>query len=231
MTGKNPAEVVSSKERQVKYFSKDERITVPSVLKRFASRLAFPLLCLLSREQTLKLGLTPIDDERVIMALKHANGKVLDVGCGANNFIHSYGDGIGVDVVNWDGCDVVVKDTADLPFKKGQFGTVSFLACLNHIPNRNEAVKEAFRVTKPGGQVLVTMITPKMGAFIHWLRFRNDPDHQSRDLDHSHELMGMSSAHIRRVLEDAGYTNITRKRFVYGLNSLYIGHKALKTKP
>lgn len=48
--------------------------------KMIASRIAFPVLALLSREQSYKLRLTPIDDERVIMSLKHAKGKVLDIG-------------------------------------------------------------------------------------------------------------------------------------------------------
>lgn len=213
------------KNEKLEYFSHDESITIPSRLQTFASRLAFPLLSLLSREESLKLHLTPIDDERVIMALKNAEGRVLDIGCGANNFVRSYGNGVGVDVADWDGCDVVVKDTAKLPFKNGEFDTVSFLACLNHIPNREDAVKEAYRVTSKNGRVLVTMITPRWGAFIHWLRFRNDPDHKERHIDHSHELMGMSPKHVKRILAAAGYKDIKRKRFVYGLNSLYIAQK------
>lgn len=217
---------MSKEDAKIAYFKTDASIKVPPFWKTLASRIAFPLLCLLSREQSLKLGLTPIDDERVIIGLKHAKGYLLDVGCGANNFARSYGNGVGVDVAPWDGVDKVVKDTATLPFKDKTFDTVSYLACLNHIPNRDDAVKEAYRIIKPGGQVLVTMIPPKLGTFIHWLRFRNDPDHQERHIDHSHELMGMSPAHVTRILKDAGFTNIRRKRFVYGMNSLYIADKA-----
>lgn len=210
---------------KLNYFPKDASIRIPTKAKTFLSRLAFPLLCLLSREQSLKIGLTPIDDERVIIGLKYTKGRLLDIGCGANNFVHSYGNGIGTDVADWDGVDVVVENTADLPFDEKSFDTVSFLACLNHIPNREDAVKEAYRVTSNGGRVIVTMITPKWGRFIHWLRFRNDPDHQERHLDHEHELMGMSSKHVRNILKASGYKNIRRKRFVYGLNNLYIGYK------
>lgn len=217
--------VSSPKNKKLEYFSKDHSIAIPSKRKVFASRIAFPLLSLISREASLRLGLTPIDDERVIMALKHAKGRVLDIGCGANNFVKSYGNGVGVDVADWDGCDVVVKNTADLPFQHGEFDTVSFLACLNHIPNRDEAVKEAYRVTSDDGIIIITMITPKWGSFIHWLRFRNDPDHQERHIDHSHELMGMSPGQIKGILSAAGYKDIKRKRFVYGLNSIYLAKK------
>lgn len=210
--------------KKISYF-KTSTVVVPSHTKTLLSRIAFPLLCFLSREQTLRIGLTPIDDERVIQALKETRGKLLDVGCGANNFVRSYGNGVGVDVADWEGCDLVVKDTSKLPYKKPEFDTVSYLACLNHIPNRNDAVKEAYRVTKNGGKIIVTMITPRMGRFIHWLRFKNDPDHQERHLDHDHELMGMSPSHVRKIIEDAGYTGFKRKRFVFGLNSIYTAVK------
>ena len=212
----------STSESQLEYFSGTDIITAPSKTKVFLSRLAFPVLSLLSREQSLKLGLTPIDDERVIMALKHTKGRVLDVGCGANNFVRSYGDGVGVDVADWKGADAVIDDAAKLPFKAGEFDTVSYIACLNHIPNRTDAVKEAARVLKKDGQIIITMIPPLMGRFIHWLRFHNDPDHKERHIDHAHELMGMSDAHIRAILNEAGFTHIKRQRFVYGLNAIYI---------
>lgn len=212
-------------EEKLQYFEQDQTIRVPGAWKVLASRICFPLLSLLSREQTLRMGLTPIDDERVIMALKNVKGRVLDIGCGANNFVRSYGNGLGVDVAAWDGCDQVIKDAAKLPFKEGSFKTVTYLACLNHIPNREDSVKDAYRVLDKKGQVMVTMITPRWGKFIHWLRFRNDPDHQERHIDHDHELLGMSAAQVTKILKDAGFRHIKRKRFVYGLNSIYIGTK------
>jgi SAM-dependent methyltransferase len=210
--------------KKINYFSSSS-IVIPSKTKTFLSRLAFPLLSLLSREQSLKIGLTPIDDERVIFALKKVHGKLLDIGCGANNFVKSYGNGTGVDIANWDGVDVVVKDTSKLPFKKNTYDTVSYLACLNHIPNRDEAVIEAYRVIKKDGTLIITMITPIMGRFIHWWRFKNDPDHQERHLDHEHELMGMSPKHIKEIVEKAGFEDLKRKRFVYGMNNIYTAIK------
>jgi ubiquinone/menaquinone biosynthesis C-methylase UbiE len=215
----------AKKQQELKYFSQADNIKIPNKYKTILSRVAFPLLSLISREQTLKLGLTPIDDERVIMALKYTKGRLLDVGCGANNFVRSYGNGIGVDVEKWQGCDKVIKDAAKLPFKDKSFDIVSYLACLNHIPNREAAVKEASRVLKKDGQIIVTMITPKLGSFIHWLRFRNDPDNQERHINLSNELMGMSPSQVQEVLLKSGYKNIKRKRFVYGLNNIYIGKK------
>jgi SAM-dependent methyltransferase len=211
--------------KKLEYFSQDNKIVIPPLYKTVLSRIAFPVLCLMSREQSLKIGLTPIDDERVIIALKQTKGKLLDIGCGANNFVRSYGNGTGVDVAPWDGCDIVIEDAAKLPFKKNSYDTVSYLACLNHIPNREKSVQDAYRVLKPQGRLLVTMITPRLGRFVHWLRFRNDPDHKERHIDHMNELMGMSPNHVKTILKEAGFKNINRKRFVFGLNSIYIADK------
>jgi SAM-dependent methyltransferase len=213
----------------VKYFDTEKGIPIaePTARKRVLSRLALPLLSLISRERALDLGLVPIDDERVIMALRYARGRTLDVGCGANNFIRSYGDGVGVDVFPWDGADLVIEDPAKLPFADDEFDTVSFLACLNHITNRADALREAARVLKPDGRLLVTMIPPRWGEFIHWIRFRNDPDHRDRHIDHEHELLGMGTRQIVDLLRESGFALERRQRFVFGLNNLYVARKGL----
>ncbi len=221
--------LANASEESLDYFEKLIGLPIeqPSFWKHTLSRLAFPILALLSREQSLRLGLTPIDDERVIIALSHTNGRVLDVGCGSNFFVKSYKNGVGVDVANWKGSDELVSDAAQLPYKSKSFDTVSYLACLNHISNREDSMKEAYRLLKKDGIVLVTMITPKLGKFVHWLRYRHDPDHKSRGI-HEGELLGMSSEQVIKIMKNAGFSNIIRKKFVYGLNSLYIGKK-LKT--
>jgi len=110
----------SSKKNKAKYFNNAIGLPIkkPSHFKSIVSRIALPLLALISREQSVRIGLVPLDDERVIKTLEYTTGRALDIGCGSNNYIRSYGNGIGVDVYPWDGVDVVVKDTSKLPFKK-----------------------------------------------------------------------------------------------------------------
>ena len=177
--------ITGKKRNEVDYFENIQGIpiVIPGRLKVIKSRVCLPLLSFLSRNKSLDLGLTPIDDERVIVALKNAKGRTLDIGCGANNFIRSYGNGLGVDVFPWKGCDMVIEDAAKLPFKKGEFSTISYLACLNHIPNRD------------------------------------------RHINSNHELLGMSPKLVRHIIVNAGFHEPIRKRFVFGLNSLYIAKK------
>ena len=202
-------------QKKVQYhdITKGIPIKIPSKPKVLLSRVILAVLTLISHETALKLRLTPIDDERVIVALKYSKGKVLYVGCGANSFVRSYlGKGTGIDVFPWDGVDVVVKDAGRLPFKDKNFDTVSYLACLNHIPNRAVALSEAHRVLRSNGRVVVTMIPPLWGRFIHWIRFKNDPDHQDRSIDHDHELLGMHSTLVQSLLKDARFKSLHKKR-------------------
>jgi hypothetical protein len=75
-------------------------------------RLCFPLLALLSSEQARALSLTPIDEERVAIALGRCRGLLLDIGCGTNELAGRYrlrqGTAIGVDVYPWPGADVAM---------------------------------------------------------------------------------------------------------------------------
>jgi len=93
---------------------------------------------------------------------RYVRGRLLDIGCGDNRLVREHGDGIGVDVLDWGDVDLVVENTADLPFKDRSFDTVSFVACLNHIPNREEVLSEARRVIKADGRLIATMIPPRL---------------------------------------------------------------------
>lgn len=210
----------------VRYYERRDTVQLPSRTKRLVSRAAFPLLARVSRETALKMRLVPLDDERVIEVLMRARGRLLDIGCGSNTLVRSYGNGVGVDVFPWEGCDVVIEDSALLPFGDGEFDTVSYVACLNHIHNRATSLKEARRVLKDDGQVLITMISPRVGSFVHWFRSRHDPDGLSRSVDHDHELPGMTDGQIEASLEAAGLRLEAKAGFVFGLNHIYTAVKA-----
>jgi SAM-dependent methyltransferase len=192
-------------------------------------RLCFPLLVFLSSEQARALSCTPIDEERVAIALGCCRGSVLDIGCGANELARRYrsrqGTAIGVDIYPWAGADVVC-DTTQLPFPDTRFDTVSMLACLNHISlsKRNWVLQEARRVLKDEGQLIITMINPVVGFFAHTIRHRYDPDQLERGMGEE-ETNGLWRKEVERLLAGNGFRIIQTVPFVFGLNHLYISQK------
>ncbi len=187
---------------------------------RLADHLAFPVNMWLAEETSAWLGLTPIDHERVLAVLPHCRGRLLDVGCGNNLLLSVYRNGVGVDVHPYAAMNARC-DGASLPFRQGSFGTVTLLACLNHITRREETLRECRRVLKPGGRILITMIPAWIGAFSHKIRKRHDPDQLERGIGHNEEL-GLSTREIRRLLELTGFRLDLHRRFMWGLNNLYV---------
>jgi SAM-dependent methyltransferase len=164
------------------------------------------------------------EDIRVEMALAYARGRVLDVGCGRNLLVERYrasgGDGVGVDVYPWPGVDEVVQDSSHLPFVDGSFDTVTFVACLNHIPNREAVLAEARRLLAPGGRVVLTNLTPRLSRIWHAWAFW-DADQHERGMEEG-EVWGFTDAELTEMLERNRFEISQRAAFSWGLNHLYV---------
>jgi ubiquinone/menaquinone biosynthesis C-methylase UbiE len=104
--------------------------------------------------------------------------KVLDVGAGAGNMMHQlaqYGEVIGLEynpkpipVAHARGFDVRQGSATDIPFADDTFDIVALLDTVEHIADEAAVLQETFRVTKPGGYMIVTV-----PAFM-WLWSHND---------------------------------------------------------
>lgn len=187
-------------------------------------RIAFPIICIISADKTLRWGFTPLDAERMIYVLKYVEGRILDIGCGENLIVKVHGQGIGVDIYPWDGADLIVKDCANLPFPDQDFDTVSIVAALNHMQNREEILAEAYRLLKPGGKILVTMINPITSFLVHRIRVNLDPDQRYRGLKEN-EVLGFWKKQVSNLLVNAGFIGLRNKAFLFGLNRIYVGFK------
>jgi SAM-dependent methyltransferase len=105
--------------------------------------------------------------------------KLLDIGCGAGNMIHHlsrYGQVKGLEVdarpvreARLRGYDVDLHDASKpYPFEVGTFDVVTAFDVIEHIKDDVAVLKEAYRVLKPGGHIVVTV-----PAFM-WLWSHND---------------------------------------------------------
>ena len=161
---------------------------------------------------------------RINKCLEYCRGRILDIGCGNNTLVKKYGNGIGVDVFPWEGVDIVC-DTTKLPFRAHEFDRVFFIACLNHIPERGKVLKEAFRVLKPGGMVILTALGLKTSFLVHKIGFIfGEPDQQRRGMKEG-ELYGISHKEVDSLLEKAGFEEISHKKFELGLNTLFLAKR------
>lgn len=207
----------------------------PKPLARAAFDLALaPFRMVLLPDATCeRLGLTSLRAERFAAVLPEMRGRCLDVAAGDNALLACYrrfapdlgvaaadaAASVGVDVVAWGGDAVQIESPARLPFEDGSFDTVSFVACINHIPERVEALREARRVLRSDGRLLVTMIGRFLGGLGHRLWWYSEDKH--RDV-HDEELMGMDPAEVRSLLSAGGFHLLRTRRFVYRMNSLYV---------
>lgn len=194
------------------------------VLQALKDFLGAPLRLLVFPDDLSKrLGLTSLEEERIQAVLPYIQGNLLDIGAGRNRLVRAYGRGVGVDVYDWRGGATIVSNTAQLPFPAESFDTVTFLASLNHIPNRVEVLKETRRLLRPQGRIVITMITPILSYIGHKLWWYSEE--KVRGMAPG-EVYGFWPAAIRRMLQAAGFTLLTHRRFLYGLNHLYVAVKA-----
>ena len=161
-------------------------------------------------------------DERMRRVLNEVDGKILDIGCGNNQLVRQYNvpGSIGVDVFDFGGGAMIVPNTQQLPFADKQFDTVTLVACLNHITERDELLNEVYRVLPEDGLVVMTMLTPLIG----WLRHRLawwDEDQNERGMAHEEDV-GLSYHYVVQLFQQHGFTLKKCNRFILGLNRLYV---------
>lgn len=174
-----------------------------------------------------RVSTAKLNDIRFTTVLPYIEGSLLDIGCGKNELVREYyGSGVGVDVDSRGIKDVVVvKDTSKLSFADGSFDTVSILAALNHIPNREDVLTEANRVLKMNGKIIITMIPPRFSRFWHFIR-RPWADEIERDFEHG-QVYGLNYKQVQDLLGRTGFELVLHKKFMFLINSLFVGKKVV----
>lgn len=210
-----------------------------SALGRLVDAVTFPLRALTLFDED-HFGLSSLRSERFDYVADQSVGWTLDFGCGpGNRFVSEFlgQRGVGIDVFPYQGLtsEQIVEDPTSLPFHDGEFDTVCLIACINHIPRskRPAEIGEAWRVTRPGGVIIVTMGNPVAEVLVHKLVAVYDRVfHTHHDVDgergmEQDEEYYLRDNEIRSLLVGAGYDVIRRRRFwtQWGLNHLLVGRK------
>jgi SAM-dependent methyltransferase len=187
-----------------------------------------------------KFGLSSLQSERFDYVSREVTGYCLDIGCGRHNrFIMEYldGEGIGIDIFPYEGLGAqnLVDDLTHLPFNNDSFNTVTFIANVGHIPkNMREAeFQEAYRVLKPGGNIIIQTGNPFAELLMHKIIFYYDRLFGTQyDVDtirgmHEDEDICIKEIDILTDLGNAGFKRVTKKYFFtqWALNHLYVGWK------
>jgi SAM-dependent methyltransferase len=191
---------------------------------KFLNFIALPIRLIFSHETINKMGLKSLRDERYDIVRKNLRGRLIDIGCGNNALVKSYGNNsVGVDVFDFGGDAMIVEDASSLPFEEKSFQSASFVACLNHITNREEVLRETSRLLTDNGRVYMTMLTPVTGYVRHKLAWW-DPDQHDRGMK-SEEKMGLSHQYLVDLFSRCGFRLVKRQRFILGLNNFYVFEK------
>lgn len=162
---------------------------------------------------------------RVKTVLPFIHGHLLDLGCGTNRVVRSYsGRGIGVDIYQWGDVDVILDDPTHLPFANEVFDTVTIVGALNHISERKKVLGEVYRVLRPCGRVVITMLPPQVSRVWHFLRQPWDADQMERGMKPG-EVFGLTRKDVHHLLSTAQFDIVCERAFMLGPNRVTIAKK------
>ncbi len=100
-------------------------------------------------------------------------------------------------------------------------GSPSDIANLNHVPEplRDVELKEAYRCLKPGGNIIVTMVSGLVGGLTHWevhaydKLFGTNHDMDGERGMHEHEAFHLGDSEIKERLRARGISRRSEEIF------------------
>ena len=152
--------------------------------------------------------------------------RILDVGCFQGEFLEYLGGNISPSV----GIDPLIKKDSigqheifqisldkNSPFPEHSFDVVSLLAVIEHIENKAIVAKEAKRLLRSGGRVVITVPSPFVDVILEILIFLRLVDGMS--LEEHHDF---SPDELLEIFIAEGFSLLARKKFQMGLNNLFV---------
>lgn len=155
--------------------------------------------------------------------------RVCDLGCGLDAAFLDFAaeriaHGVGVDDQVRDGDGGPWKRVrADirkaLPLESGEFDNVVMLAVLEHLAEPELVLREAHRILKPGGSLILTwpsaMVDPILKV-LHGLRLVSD------EMESDKHQKRIPAGTLQQMLHRIGFNEFIHYTFEFGLNNLMV---------
>jgi SAM-dependent methyltransferase len=140
-------------------------------------------------------------------------GEHLDIACGDNRLVKTLGRGYGIDITAYPGVDITVKNFSSLPFKDESLDSASILAALNYFEAPEKTLQELHRSLKPGGVVVITLLSKTVSRYWHMLRDRGLP------------RITFDEEELRAIVSRTDLEWRSQSHFMLGLNRLIVLEK------
>src|SRR5580693_3075334 len=158
--------------------------------------------------------------------------RVCDLGCGLEAAFLDYASdriamGVGVDDQVADGNQgrwqrVRGDLSKPLPLPDGNFDHVVMLAVLEHLTEPEKVLREAHRVTAPGGSLIMTwpssMVDPILSV-LHTLHLVSD------EMESNEHQKRIPVDALQQMLRGIGFQKFIHRRFELGLNNLMVAFR------
>lgn len=168
--------------------------------------------------------------ETKIKNLVPANSKLCDLGCGSGSLLHSLAnnikEGVGIDY------SIRPHKLANLSFiradlenkiklSSSKFEVVVSLAVLEHLNKPEKLIKEAYRILKKNGRIIMTTPSKLSKPILEFLSFLNLINKQHIK-EHKNYF---SKRELIALLKEAGFKDIKVSSFEFEMNNLTIAKK------
>lgn len=162
-----------------------------------------------------------------------SGARVCDLGCGLDAaFLNYTGDkishGVGIDDQVEDGvrgrwwrirADITAPP---LPLEPAQFDHVVMLAVLEHLPNPEPVLHEAFRILAPGGSLIMTWPSSAVDPILAVLRGAGLISSEMESDQHQKRIpVDSLQAMLRRI----GFREFIHRTFEFGLNNVMVASR------
>lgn len=164
---------------------------------------------------------------RIVARWLPNQARILDIGCHQGEFLLWLGKRISPSI----GYDPLYKGTANmgdnkfvsdkfqegLPFEDGSFDAVTLLATIEHIHDKSVISREAARLLRSGGRIIITVPSPFVDKILNLLVRLHIVDGMSLEEHH-----GFLPHQLSDIFIPDGFELRKKQKFQFGLNNLYV---------